>query len=195
MGAESKHPTDPNNADAAVRITQEQRQQTLERLRNAAADGLLTLDEFGDRTARALAASTNGDLAPIVVDLPAPQQVVPPEKKSRGVIVGIFGGGDRKGRWRVPQRCLVINVFGGGDLDLREATVTGRTTQITVLSLFGGSDIYVPPVVDVDAGGFAIFGDNDVDLAGLKPEVGAPLLRINSYSLFGGTDVSVRLSR
>lgn len=172
------------------RVSEEHRQDVLERLRRAAVDGLVSLDEFGDRSATALAATTRAELDSTVSDLSVHDQ--PASGRQTGVILGIFGSGDRSGRWRIPARCIVINLFGGADLDLRGATVTAAESTITVWSMFGGSDVVVPTGVDADVGGAAIFGGNDVDLRGLEPEPGAPTIRIRAYSLFGGTDVSVR---
>ena len=36
-------------------------------------------------------------------------------------LLGVLGGGDRSGRWRVAERLTVLNVLRGADLDLREA--------------------------------------------------------------------------
>jgi hypothetical protein len=85
----------------------------------------------------------------------------------------------------------VVNVFGGVDLDLRGPTVGGPELTLTVISIFGGSDI-VPDGVEVDMSGFALFGGNDADLKGPPPPPGAPVVRVRACSLFGGTDVKRR---
>ena len=54
--------------------------------------------------------------------------------------LGILGGGDHTGRWRIASRCTVVNVLGGADLDLRQATVEAAEHAITVFSLMGGFD-------------------------------------------------------
>jgi hypothetical protein len=105
-------------------------------------------------------------------------------------VLGIMGGGDRTGRWRVAPRCTVVNVMGGADLDLRQASVEAAETEITVWSLMGGSTIVVPEGVEVDAGGVAFLGGNDVRLGGPSPPPGAPRLRIRCRSLLGGSDVT-----
>jgi hypothetical protein len=105
-------------------------------------------------------------------------------------VLGLLGGGDHAGRWRIAPRCTVVNVMGGADLDLRDATVEAPETEITVWSLMGGSTIVVPEGVEVDAGGFAFMGGNDVRLEGPPPPPGAPRLRIRCWSLMGGSDVT-----
>lgn len=173
--------------DDAVRASDRERDGALEALGAATAEGRLTLEELSARSEAALAATTRGELAGIVSDLPA----VPPAPSGRGVrwVLGIMGGGDHRGRWRVAPRCVVVNVMGGADLDLRQALVEGRDTEIVVFSVMGGSTITVPEGVDVDAGGFAFMGGNDVRIEGPPPGPGAPRIRIRAWSLLGGTDV------
>ncbi|MGD9570802.1 MAG: DUF1707 domain-containing protein [Thermoleophilia bacterium] len=179
--------------DRAMRASDGERDATLDALAEAAAEGRLTLEELADRTDAALAATTRGDLEFVTADLPgAPAPA--PAGRSRGVgwVLGILGGGDHRGRWRIAPRCTVVNVMGGADLDLREATVGGRVTEVTVWSLMGGSTITVPAGVEVDAGGFALLGGNDVRLEGPPPAAGAPVIRVRMWSLLGGTDVVTR---
>jgi hypothetical protein len=171
-----------------VRASDAERDAAVRALTDAAAEGRITLEELGDRTDRALEAVSRDELAAVVADLPG-QEPGPVRRGTRWVL-GILGGGDRAGRWRVAPRCTVVNVMGGADLDLRQATVEAAETEITVFSLMGGSTIVVPEGVEVDAGGFAFLGGNDIRLEGPPPPLGAPRLRIRAWSLMGGTDVT-----
>jgi len=79
--------------------------------------------------------------------------------------------------------------FGNIDLDLRQAELTAPTASITCFVLAGNIDVYVPEGVDVDVGGFALFGhrrDWGEDPP-LRP--GTPLVHVRVYSLFGTADV------
>ena len=84
---------------------------------------------------------------------------------------------------------LALCVFAGIDLDLRHAELSDPVVTIWVLTIFGGSDIYVPQGVEVDLRGFAIFGGNDEwgDEGEIHP--GAPLVRVIALTVFGGFDV------
>jgi hypothetical protein len=53
-----------------LRASDQDRQQVVDRLRGALADGRLTMDEYLDRMGRAYQAVTYGDLAPLCADLP-----------------------------------------------------------------------------------------------------------------------------
>lgn len=59
-----------------LRASDADRQHVVAALERHTAAGRLTLDEFGDRVARALAAATHGELSEIVGDLPVEPVVV-----------------------------------------------------------------------------------------------------------------------
>jgi Domain of unknown function (DUF1707)/Cell wall-active antibiotics response 4TMS YvqF len=174
----------------AIRASDAEREAVVGRLRTAAGEGRLALDELADRLDRALNAVTRGDLEVLTRDLPEQQTDAPLPAKSRRWVVGIMGGGTQKGRWRIASRCTVVNVMGGADLDLTGAVVEGPETEILVFSLMGGSDIVVPDGVHVELSGFAFMGGNDLKLADTPtPPPGAPVVRVRAWSVMGGTDV------
>ena len=162
-----------------------------EELREHHASGRLTLDELAERTEAAYGARTRDELVPLTRDLPAegPPRAVQPRRHERRFLVSLFGGGELTGRWRLGRHLLALTVFGGGDVDLRNAELPEEPATITMITLFGGSDVYVPEGVDVDRSGFAIFGGNDEHLEGPPPPPDAPLVRVRTYTLFGGADV------
>ena len=177
---------------SVVRASDAERGDVADRLRAAAADGRLTLEEFSERVGRAYAATGRADLLALTADLPAAAEGAAEEPRvSRGTrwIVGIMGGGDHRGRWRVAARCTVLNLMGGADLDLRQALVDGSETEITVVSVMGGSDIIVPDGVEVVLQGFAVMGANDLHVEGPPPPPGAPVVHVRAFSLMGGTVV------
>jgi hypothetical protein len=173
-----------------IRASDDEREAVVGRLRTAAREGRLTLDELADRLEGALTAVTRAELAPLTADLPVEAAPAPSTSKSRHWIVGIMGGGDHGGRWRIAPRCTVVNVMGGADLDLAGAIVEGEVTEIRVFSLMGGSDIRIPDGVHAELSGFAFMGGNDLELEDAPPPApGAPVVRVRAYSIMGGTDV------
>jgi Cell wall-active antibiotics response 4TMS YvqF len=138
-------------------------------------------------------AKTRGELEPLTADLPAPTD----SRGGEGTrwTVSIMGGTDRKGRWRIAARSTVVNFMGGSDLDLRDALIDSNETVITVVSIMGGSDIVVPEGVEVELGGFALMGGNDLEVEGPRPRPGAPVVRVRAFSLMGGTDVKTEPPR
>jgi Domain of unknown function (DUF1707)/Cell wall-active antibiotics response 4TMS YvqF len=174
----------------AIRASDAEREAVVARLRTAAGEGRLALDELADRLDRALTAVTRADLEPLTRDLPDQRPKASPAAKSRRWVVGIMGGGTQKGRWRIASRCTVVNVMGGADLDLTGAVVEGPETEIVVFSLMGGSDVVVPDGVHVELSGFAFMGANDLKLESTsQPPPGAPVVRVRAWSIMGGTDV------
>ena len=176
-----------------ARASDAEREAAAERLRVAAGEGRLDLEELAERLGSAYGATTRGELEPLTADLPAHAEPGAVEAAPRrSWLVAVFGGNDRVGRWRAGREIRVLNVFGGCDLDLRGAEVEGDRIDIGVVSVFGGSNIVVPEGVRVDMGGFALFGGNDVDVRGEQPPPGAPIVRVRAWSLFGGTDVHTK---
>jgi hypothetical protein len=179
----------------SLRASDAERERTVEVLRAAAGDGRLTLEELAERVEGALVATTREALEPLTADLPAPAVAAPTRRGGTSWIVGIMGGGDRKGRWRIASRATVLNILGGADLDLRDALIDSNETVITVVSVMGGSDIIVPEGVEVELSGFALLGGNDLKVGGARPRPGAPVVRVRAFSLMGGTDVKTKAPR
>jgi DUF1707 SHOCT-like domain/Cell wall-active antibiotics response LiaF, C-terminal len=179
-------------ADAPeVLASDAEREGALARLRDAVGEGRLTLEELAVRVEAALGARTRSDVEAVVADLPVASPAAAERRPGARWVVGIMGGDDRAGRWRIAERCTVVNVMGGSDLDLRQAIVEGDHTDILVVSLMGGSTITVPEGVVVEMGGFAFMGGNDLEAHGPAPARGAPTVRVRAFSIMGGTDVVV----
>ncbi|MEN3279165.1 MAG: hypothetical protein V7607_305 [Solirubrobacteraceae bacterium] len=181
-----------------TRASDAEREATVTRLREAAAEGRLTVEELAERIDAAYAASTIDELEPLTADLPAVAGSSSMSVEGGGgtsFVLGILGAGDRRGRWRVAQKVTVINVLGGADLDLREATLAAPEVTIWAISVLGGSDIVVPEGVHVELSSFALFGADKLKLEGPEPEPGAPVVHVRTVSIFGGTDVMTRRRR
>src|SRR5512146_1121205 len=90
--------------DDSLRVSDAERDQTLRVLGEHAAVGRLTLDELEERSSRALAAKTRGELATLTGDLPqeAGQDRPAPTlvKKPVRWMVAIMSGSHRRGRFR-----------------------------------------------------------------------------------------------
>ncbi len=182
-------------ADPDVRASDDDREQAAEQLRQAASQGRITVDELEERLQAAYAARTEGELVPIVADLPAarerPAGRLPVRRGEGGTrwLVSIMGGHDRQGHWRIAPRLTVVNIMGGSDLDLHEAELADDEVVITVFSLMGGTDIRVPDGLNVEVSQFAFMGGNSVELGPSHPDPGGPVVRIRILSIMGGSDV------
>jgi hypothetical protein len=197
----------PQPADRRhLRVSDADREQTAELLRQAAGDGRITIDELDERLEAAYAARTYGDLSEVIADLPSPGQQPPVRvdtapgtfpasriggEPGSGVSIAILGGVDRGGMWVVPPRHSVVALLGGVQLDLREARFSQREVTIDVFTLMGGVDITVGEDVEVDVSGFGIMGGFDHRATG--PGLpGAPKVRVVGLALMGGVNVRRR---
>jgi hypothetical protein len=100
-----------------VRASDSERDATVEQLREAAAEGRLTLEELTDRIEAASDAVMRGELVPLTTDLP----VAVERSRSEPADVRKVGDIKRKGAWLVPAECRFRSYFGAVIVDLREA--------------------------------------------------------------------------
>jgi Domain of unknown function (DUF1707) len=175
----------------AVKASDAERDQTAALLRDHVAEGRLTLEEFADRLDTVYEARTRPELEALTHDLPTvATESLPRSRRRPKRFTGVaFGSVERRGRWRVPRFTGLTVLFGDADVDFRSAEIHGQTVTVTAVILFGNADFYVPRSVDVDLGGFTIFGHRREhgDESVSAPE--APLVRIRVFSLFGTSDV------
>ena len=107
-------------------------------------------------------------------------------------LYGIVGGDTLSGPFELSGELRVINVMGGADLDLTQAVLPRGEATVRVFSLMGGSNITVPRGVRVEHSGLGLLGWDKVEQPGegeAPPPPGAPVVRIRSVSIMGGTDV------
>lgn len=185
---------------AEQRASDGDRERAAEHLRRAGGDGRLTLDELGERVQLAYEARTRSQLEELLADVEeehAPVLLSKPSSSSPTVrpgpggsrwVVSMLGGATRTGGWRVAERCRVVNVMGGSDVDLSGAELAGEDVTVTVFSLMGGADVYVPEGVRVEISDFGFMGGNDVQPATGEPR-GGPVIRLRLVSIMGGTNV------
>jgi hypothetical protein len=187
-----------------LRISDQDRHQVAEVLREAAGEGRIDLDELDQRLDATFAARTYADLVPITLDLPAtqsanlpsraaaamPSPVVPGPAEERHL--AILGGFDRKGVWVVPQHLYVVAFMGGADLDLRQAQFAAREVTITINAIMGGADIKVNPHTQVIMEGVGIMGgySGPSDKVPAELDANSPIVRIKGFALMGGVSVT-----
>jgi len=170
-----------------VRASDAEREATIERLRNAAAEGRLTFEELADRIEAASAAVMRYDLAPLTADLPSPiaMRDDAPER------VHTLGEVKRTGSWAVPADNEFRTWLGGIRLDLRQARITGDEIRIHAWSLFGDIDLLVPEGVRVDVIATSKLGG--VKQEPTDPVPGAPVITLTGGTVFG--EIKVRHKR
>jgi hypothetical protein len=130
-----------------VRVSDDDRDRTVERLQRAFVEGRLTSDEMDERLGRALMARSRSDLVTAITDLPDARGDEVVELSSTG------GRITRAGDWRVPRRLRIDSQYGGVRLDLSEAVIEHRTIEIELRLAYGSATIILPPGTTVNADG------------------------------------------
>jgi hypothetical protein len=176
-----------------VRVSDADRGGACAVLREHCVAGRLTLEEFAERTDRALEARTRQDLELVTADLPVERTAVAP-KPARRWSVMVIGGIERRGRWRVPKLMRVAGLIGGAELDLTEALIENEETTIEVWWLIGGVELTVPEGIDVDVRGVTVIGGTENE-AGGHALPGAPRIVVRQFALVAGTEVRVRRAK
>src|SRR5262249_14043442 len=116
----------PGPADhSLMRVSDSDREQAADVLRQAAGHGRITMDELDERLELAYAAKTYADLAAVTKDLPQPGQVpgvAQPVATSRiggtpryKFSIAIMSGARRRGRGGVPRTDVAGALIGGGE--------------------------------------------------------------------------------
>jgi hypothetical protein len=191
-----------------MRISDADRHVVAERLREAAGEGRLDLDELEERLEATYAAKVAGDLVPLVADLPGhlpavPQAASPVRPASatpvprHDVSFALMGGQDRKGAWEIGATHQAFALMGGIDLDLREARFAEPEVVVNAVAIMGGIDIYVDAHTRVSVEGVGIMGGFDEARPKVAPDVrpDAPLVRVRGVAIMGAVTVQRRPPR
>jgi hypothetical protein len=189
-----------------LRISDTDRDRAAEVLREAHAQGRITVDELDERLTSVYSAKTFADLVPVTRDLPAtpgPAVAAPARSRIGGtprfkLSLAILGGASRDGQWVVPPEYTAVATLGGIKLDMRDATFAEAETTIKAVAVMGGMEITVPEDAEVEVGAIGLMGGVDHGAEGPgAPD--APRIRITGVAVMGGIEVkrarSRRLSR
>lgn len=144
-----------------LRASDADRELVLGLLHDAASDGRLTLDEQADRSERALAARTLGELVSLTSDLALPSGQ-PIRIYSSRAVTAMFARERRDGRWVVPETLPVTAFFGNVLLDLRGAIFQSQRTVILATAIGGQIRLIAPAGLAVEMVGRSFFGTRSV---------------------------------
>jgi hypothetical protein len=186
-----------------LRISDQDRHQVAEILREAAGDGRIDLDELDERLEATFAAKTYADLVPITIDLPAhqsaqlsarapvPARQVLPATTSHQSSTAIMGESKRQGAWLVPAQHTAFALMGSITLDLREATFAERDITITTNAVMGEVQVIVDAGTNVVVSGTPVLGEFHQARDKVAPELSAasPIVRIRGFALMGSVTV------
>ena len=141
-----------------TRASDAERELAVARLREASAEGRLTLDELAARTDAAYAARTHGELVRVTADLPETNRQAPAAAGLR----------------------LAAGLFVPATLDLRRRAVA----EVTVFALFAPVHVVVPADADVELEVIGVFAPVRDTRADAAPTRGARRIRVRGLALF-----------
>ena len=171
-----------------IRASDAERDVTVTRLREAAAEGRLTLDELTDRIEVAANAVMRSELVALTSDLPATAAV---GVAAQSAAVRGVGDVKRSGPWTVPAENSFRTWLGHIKLDLRQAQISATETHIHARALFGNVDLLVPEGVEVKVHARTHMGRTNLQASSTMP--GAPRIVLTGGTFFG--DIKVRHRR
>src|SRR3954468_10362161 len=162
-----------------VRASDAERDATVDRLREAAAEGRLTLEDLTDRIEVAAGAVMRSELVPLTSDLPAASTV---HQAVATANLRAVGDVKRSGTWSVDAENEFRTWFGNIKLDLRRAQISTPEIHIHARAGFGNVVLLVPEGVEVELRARTQIGRTKHD-AGLRTP-GAPRVVLSGGTFF-----------
>jgi hypothetical protein len=185
-----------------LRVSDADRHQVAEFLRQSAGEGRLDIEELEQRLEATYAAKTYGELVPLTADLPSGQTSQPLITPAQsGAIatrydssIAVMSTTNRTGAWEIGPTHAAYAIMGGVKLDLRQALFTSRETVISAYGVWGGIDIYVNAQTRVVVNGVAIMGTFDQTRDRIEPDIGpeSQVVRVSGLALMAGVSVHRR---
>lgn len=192
---------DPQGGPERLRVSDKERHEVAEVLREAAGEGRITLDELDERLEATYAARTYADLVPLTADLPgAGGARLPVPRPTAGVPAtrgpayqnswAVLAETKRTGLWEVGPAHTAFAFLGSIVLDLRQAHFAAREVEITANTVMGSVEVVVDAHVQVILDGTPVMGDF-AESRGIpyEPHPEAPTVRLTGVALMGSVSV------
>lgn len=143
-----------------LRVSNAERAHVSGLLERAVADGMITLDEFADRTDAALAARTRGELRAVLVDLPgmdldlhAPQGPLARGSVQPEALGGWMTSIVRRGPWTVAPVINLNTRMCSTTLDFTSAVLPGPVIEVNIDDYLSSTELIVPAGATADLNG------------------------------------------
>ena len=174
------------------RVSDREREDVAEVLREAAGEGRLSYTELEDRLEETYGARTYGELVKITSDLPngLAQPSTSSLVEAPTQIRVVLSDSKRSGPWRTPQRTDVHAVLGDVKLDYTEAEIPFREVFIDVHAVLADVTIRVPDDAIVDLDGQPVLGSIKEQGRGLPSTPQSTVFHIRARAVIA--DVKVR---
>ncbi|MGP3964800.1 DUF1707 SHOCT-like domain-containing protein [Nonomuraea sp. 3N208] len=158
-----------------LRISDTERDNAVDRLQQAYADGRLSSGEMEQRLELVLTATSQADLEPALADLP--EEVV--HLASRG------GRTRRAGEWRVPRFLRIDSEYGGVWLDMTRAVIDHPQIDIELHLPYGSATIVLPAGASANADGMQTEWGGVTSTVPGRSRPGRPHIRVTGEMDYG----------
>jgi Domain of unknown function (DUF1707) len=197
-------PLDRRPDPAMMRISDADRHQVAEILRQAAGEGRIDIEELDERLEATYQAKTYGELVPITLDLPTaggPPRPKPVPRPATPVPLGpgarypgslaVMSETKRLGSWVLQDGHSAVAVMGSVVLDLREAQFEDVEVTINASAIMGEVKVIVNSGTRVVVDGVGLMGEFTEQRAKVPfdPERGGPVVRVRGFALMGSVNV------
>lgn len=169
------------------------REEVAERLREAAGDGRIDLEELEERLERAFTAKTYGELDALTADLPdpgapgrPPQPQLQPQPSQEPMVLRTVAGDIRQtGYWVVPERIVAKSALGQIRIDFTRAECRHREVHLELDAGMGDIRIVVPRGWSVRTDELSCGFGSVRNRVTEPPAPGMPVLRLTGSSKAG----------
>ena len=142
--------------DPGLPVSDGERAHVVSLLERAVAQGRLDAAAFDDRSQRAIAAGTRGELNALVLDLPLehPDRARAAARTADDTVrlSATLSSVKRRGPWAVPRRLVIEGWLTSAELDLTEAAITHDVLDVELDVVAGSVELRLPDGASVEFG-------------------------------------------
>jgi hypothetical protein len=185
---------------ANLRVSNAERERASALLQDALDQGMITIDEYGERSAIAASAKVRGELAAILADLPAAVQngavalatpVAPDNERPLELNAGM-GNVNQVGEWTVPSRINARCSMGNVKIDFSDAICRHRDVWLHAECGWGNIKVLVPRGWTVVVESVSVGSGRLTNKVNTPGSPGLPVLHVEGSVSAG--DIKIRYS-
>ncbi len=183
---------------ANLRVSNAERERASAILQDALDQGMITIDEYGERSAIAASAKVRGELTAILADLPtalrngtvALTSRVPAEQERPLELNAGMSNVNQVGKWTVPSRINARCSMGNVKIDFREAVCWHSEVWLRLDCGWGNIKVFVPRGWAVVVESMSVGAGRFTNKTNTEGDPGKPVLHVEGSVSAG--DIKIR---